>query len=113
MNAFMMAVFNTVMGMGTVFVVLIFISLIISLFVYIPAAQEKLRSVFGHSKEENIAEEETVPEIPEVEEENLINDEELVAVLMAAIAASSEGAVSADKLIVRSVRRVKRRYRNQ
>lgn len=111
MNAFMMAVFNTVMGMGTVFVVLIFISLIISLFVYIPAAQEKLRSVFGHSKEENIAEEETVPEIPE--EENLMNDEELVAVLMAAIAASSEGAVSADKLIVRSVRRVKRRYRNQ
>lgn len=110
MDAFIMAVFNTLMGMGTVFVVLIFISLIISLFIYIPAAQEKLQSVFGRSKKEIVVEEETVPEeILETEEENLIDDGELVAVLMAAIAASSEGAVSADKLIVRSVRRVKRR----
>lgn len=109
MNAFMMAVFNTLMGMGTVFVVLIFISLIISLFAYIPAAQEKLRSVFGRSKEANIEEEQTVSEIPEIEEEDLVDDGELVAILMAAIAASSEGAVSTDKLIVRSVRRVKRR----
>ena len=40
---FMTALLNTLMGMGTVFAVLIFISLIISLFVYIPAVEQKIQ----------------------------------------------------------------------
>ena len=36
MNVFEQALLNTLMGMGTVFAVLIFISLLISLFVYFP-----------------------------------------------------------------------------
>lgn len=34
---------NTLMGMGTVFVMLIFISLLISLFGYIPKLEEKIK----------------------------------------------------------------------
>ena len=41
------ALLNTLMGMGTVFAVLIFISLIISLFVYIPAVEQKIQNFFG------------------------------------------------------------------
>lgn len=110
MNDFMMAVFHTLMGMGTVFVVLIFISLIISLFVYIPVVEGKIKSVFRRSEKENVNEKaEMISNVQEIEESNLTNDQELVAVIMAAIVASSDGAVSADKLVVRSIRRVKRR----
>ena len=45
-----------------------------------------------------------------VEEEELVDDGELVAVITAAIMAANGGAaVSADKLVVRSIKRVKRR----
>ena len=36
---------NTLMGMGTVFVMLIFISLLISLFGYIPKLEEKIKNI--------------------------------------------------------------------
>ena len=74
-------------------------------------------------KRKKLEEEERVPERPaarrpilpdpveEEEEENLIYDGELVAVIMAAILASTGGAVSADKLVVRSIRRVKSKNR--
>ena len=43
-------------------------------------------------------------------EEELVDDGELVAVITAAIMAANGGAaVSADKLVVRSIKRVKRR----
>ena len=35
---------NTILGMGTVFVILIFISILISLFKYIPALEEKFKN---------------------------------------------------------------------
>ena len=113
---FMTALLNTLMGMGTVFAVLIFISLIISLFVYIPAVEQKIQYFFNglkKGKNDSAPKEvaETLQEETEQseEEEELIDDAQLVAVIMAAIAASSDGAVSADKLIVRSVRRVSTR----
>ncbi len=101
------AALNTVMGMGTVFIVLILISLIISCFSFIPKIQksfaEKKNKAESDQKE---AVDNTIAQIEEREEE-LADDLELVAVISAAIAAS-EGAASADGFVVRSVRRVRR-----
>lgn len=92
---------NTLLGMGTVFVVLIFISFIISLFNYIPAIQAK----FSKKKEEPAVStvEETPAETANTEE--LSDDLELVAVISAAIAAH-EG-TSTDGFVVRSIKRRK------
>lgn len=106
------ALLNTLMGMGTVFVVLIVISLIISLFKYIPALERKFKSVSRKKASKNVpVEDKPAPKRPvlvQEEEEEEMGDE-LIAVIMAAIVASSGGAVSADKLKIRSVRRVNRR----
>ncbi len=104
------AALNTLLGMGTVFVVLILISLIISCF--------KLVSVFenrGKNKKTETKEAAPTPakavKAP-VEEENLTDDLELVAVIAAAIAAS-EGAASTDGLVVRSIRKAnKNKWQN-
>jgi len=100
------AFMNTVIGMGTVFCVLILISVIISLFVFIPKIQASLT---GKKKKEAQPEaakgtaENTVAQA--AEEEDVSDDLELVAVIAAAIAAS-EGAASTDGFVVRSIRRV-------
>ena len=92
---------NTILGMGTVFIVLIFISIIISLMKYIPALQEKFSK---KNKGSNNKEEAFVAETPVKEEaQQGINDTELVAVITAAIAAS-EGKNQSD-FIVRSIKR--------
>jgi len=93
---------NTLMGMGTVFIVLILISLIISCFNFIPKIQEK----FGKKTETTTTAAVAAPVIAApATEENLADDLELVAVISAAIAAS-EGAASTDGFVVRSIRRV-------
>ncbi|MBQ8592586.1 MAG: OadG family protein [Lachnospiraceae bacterium] len=97
------AALNTVLGMGTVFAVLILISLIISLFGYIPkiqAAFSKKKTVEAPVKETAV--DNTIAQI--IEKEELSDDLELVAVIAAAIAAS-EGATSTDGFVVRSIRR--------
>lgn len=96
---------NTLLGMGTVFVVLILISLIISCFGFIPKVQAKL----ARKKESGEAAHATgidkaVARIAEQEEST--DDLELVAVIAAAIAAS-EGAASTDGFVVRSIKRRK------
>ena len=94
------AALNTLMGMGTVFILLILISCIIALLKYVPRIVEK----FGKKETE-----EPAPAAPAVIEETAVeeaeeaDDLELVAVITAAIAAS-EG-TSADGLVVRSIRR--------
>lgn len=97
------ALSNTVMGMGTVFAVLIFISLIISCFKLIPKITEakdrrkdrKLNNVVADDvKEEKIVCSDSV---------NLTDDLELVAVIASAIAASKN--TSTDNFVVRSIRR--------
>ncbi len=106
------ALLNTVMGMGTVFIVLIFISFIISLFKYIPVIQEKFSK-----KEQQKAPVKKQAKAPEPvvyddkDEEELVDDAELVAVITAAIMASCQtaNAVSADKLVVKSIRRARKR----
>jgi sodium pump decarboxylase gamma subunit len=102
---------NTLIGMGTVFVVLIFISFIISLFKYLPALFAKKPKVEPEKK----AEVKPAPAAPvaPVVSENLMDDAELVAVITAAVYAACEseggaGAVSRDKLIVRSIKRARR-----
>lgn len=95
---------NTLLGMGTVFVVLIFISFIISLFKYLPALFAKKTKL---PEAKPVAASGVQPE----KNENLMKDAELVAIITAAIytaeAHSVTGAVSKDKLIVRSIRRAR------
>ncbi len=104
------AVLNTVLGMGTVFIILIFISFLIGLFRYISVAEKYLKE-----RKEKQAKTQQVEEIPVVlssppsEEETgeeTGEEEELVAVITAAIAQASGS--EASGLIVRSIRRVKR-----
>ncbi len=89
---------NTLMGMGTVFVVLILISLIIYCFRYISVLSDKMS---GREKKQ-----EKQPEVPQTAEQPgqaLTDDLELVAVISAAIAAN-EG-TSTDSFVVRSIHR--------
>ena len=93
---------NTLMGMCTVFTVLILIYGIISLFNFIPkieAAMKKKNSQPAAATSVDNA----ISQI--VESEELTDDLELVAVISAAIAAY-EGASSTDGYVVRSIKRV-------
>lgn len=91
---------NTVLGMGTVFAVLIFIAFIISLFKYIPDIQKK----FGRKKEADVSVAPAAVPVQAVQED-VTDDGELIAVIAAAIAAS-EG-TSTDGFVVRSIKRRK------
>ncbi|MBQ9609192.1 MAG: OadG family protein [Lachnospiraceae bacterium] len=103
---------NTLLGMGTVFVVLIFISFIISLFKYLP-------KLFGKKKDKEDEKESKepvsipapIPSLVPAGGENLANNDELVAVITAAIYAAesaSGNSYSKDTLIVRSIKRANR-----
>ena len=94
---------NTLMGMGTVFVVLILIALLISCFNFIP----KMQAAFAKKeKKAETAVNNAVAQIVENEAVQEEDDLELIAVIAAAIAAS-EGAASADGYVVRSIRRIR------
>ena len=133
------ALVNTVLGMGTVFAVLIFISVLIGLFALIPKLEEMLKK--KNTSEINIPERNvaeinttkinaakteistteintqkvnTVTAMPSLDmnpqlEENLVDDKELVAVITAAIMASMGENVPADGLVVRSIRKVNKK----
>lgn len=95
------AALNTLIGMGTVFAVLILISLIISCFGVIPKIQANMakkksaEAVVESAAAQSAVQEETVDET---------DDLELVAVIAAAVAAC-QGAASTDGFVVRSIRR--------
>lgn len=96
------AALNTLIGMGTVFAVLILISALISCFKLIPKMQAAMAKK-KQPKEENSGVDNAVAQI--VEQEATVeetDDLELVAVIAAAIAAS-EGAVTTDGFVVRSI----------
>lgn len=105
-DAMTKAALNTIIGMGTVFIVLILISFIIALFGFIPKIQAKMAE--RKNKKEETSIDNTISQIVEKEEVDVTDDYELVAVIAAAIAAS-EGAASTDGFVVRSVRKVNRR----
>ena len=101
------AALNTLMGMGTVFAVLILIIALISSFALIP----KIQAAFSGKKEEKKdTTDKVVEQIITKEEvaysEDLSDDAELVAVIAAAIAAY-EGSGSASGYVVRSLKRRK------
>lgn len=93
---------NTLLGMGTVFTVLILISFIISAFGLIPKVQAKFSKKNKAAESKTATVDNTIAQI--IEKEELSDDLELVAVIAAAIAAS-EGATSTDGFVVRSIRR--------
>ena len=96
------AVINTVMGVGMVFAVLIFLIFVISLMKYV--------NVIGNKNEEpkKAAPKPApvAPAAPVVVEEDVTDDLELVAVIAAAIAASEN--TSTDSFVVRSIKKVNR-----
>jgi sodium pump decarboxylase gamma subunit len=96
------AALNTLIGMGTVFVVLILISLIISLFGYIPKIQAKFTKKNETAEAPKPAPVVAAPVVEE--EEELSDDSELVAVIAAAIAAY-EGSAAVEGFQVRSIKR--------
>lgn len=100
------AALNTLLGMGSVFAVLILISLIISSFGLISKMQTK--SAEKSAKEEAQAAAGiaagAAASVSAQEEIDASDDYELAAVIAAAIAAS-EGAASTDGFVVRSIRR--------
>lgn len=107
----MKAAMDTLMGMGTVFVVLILISFIIWMMGFISKVQNKQNKKADEGKKEDVktiktdAVDNTIAQIIEKEEQAVLADDlELVAVIAAAIAAS-EGAVSTDGFVVRSIRK--------
>ena len=96
---------NTLIGMATVFIILIFIIFIIDAFKYISVFEEKLAKKPGELTKEEIKLKEEVST-----QENLPEDQELVAVISAAIMAYEEEN-NTDGLIVRSLKKSKRRQR--
>lgn len=126
---------NTLIGMCTVFVILIFISFIISLLKYVPMLFDKESRAVRKAEKEAAKEENTdkeksnevsqdeagkteqIVDIVNVSTgESVMNDSQLVAVITAAVAAYSEGNGQAtfvnypsnDKLIAHKIRRIKR-----
>lgn len=107
------ALLNTVIGMGIVFVVLIFISYIISLLKYIPKLIEKFTNNNNPDnieprQEPAIDHETSVKETADSVEISMTDNAELVAVITAAIMASMENDAPMDGLVVRSIRKINR-----
>ena len=98
---------NTLMGMGVVFLVLIFISWLISMFKYISVFEAKMKQKKAPAPSAAPAAV-PAPAPAAAPAEEACDDTELVSVIAAAIAAS-EGRESADGLIVRSIKRVPNR----
>lgn len=100
------AAMNTLIGMGTVFLVLILISLIISAMGLIPRVQEALtkRKTQTGAAEESAAVVAAPIETAAPAVEVQSDEYELVAVIAAAIAAS-RGETSTDGFVVRSIRK--------
>lgn len=98
------AALNTLLGMGTVFAVLILICFIISAFGLISKVENAMKNKASKKEIKEEAVNNTIAQIEEREE--LADDLELVAVIAAAIA-SYEG-TSTDGFVVRSIRKANR-----
>lgn len=90
---------NTVVGIGVVFIVLIVICVLISLFKYLPGSGAKQAK-----KQQEAAAAVAGAPAAAAAETNLTDDKELVAVITAAVAASM-GTTSTDGFVVRSIKK--------
>lgn len=105
------AALNTLIGMATVFTVLILISFIISCFRIIPklqnsAAERKARKMEASSDVKVIAQKDIAANPAGEDIADQSDDLELAAVIAAAVAAY-EGSASTDGFVVRSIRRLR------
>lgn len=96
---------NTLLGMGTTFVILILLCLIISCFAFIGKSQENKKKKAAAVKEA----EAPAPAPAAAVEEEVADDDELIAVIAAAVAAS-EGQTTTDGFVVRSIRKARRKF---
>lgn len=103
---------NTLIGIGVVFSVLILISLLISCFKYINIAETALKNKKENSTQVAAAGmDNTIAQIVKKEEEELVDDLELAAVISAAVAAYTGS--STDGFVVRSIKKSnKKRWQN-
>ena len=97
------AALNTVICMSIVFAVLMFISLLINGFKIFPYLEAQKKAKAEAAAKAVVADNSVVTQIEQREEQELVDDTELVAVIAAAIAAY-EG-TSTDGFVVRSIRR--------
>ncbi len=96
---------NTLIGMGTVFCMLILIMFIIMALGLVPKVVDSFKS---NETEKEASIDNTIPGIIEREEAADTDDNELIAVIAAAIAAASEASsVSTDNFVVRSIKRIR------
>ena len=99
------AVMNTLIGMGTVFVVLILISIIIFLLKFVPKMFEKKKAEQEAVKQEKPA----AKAVAKQEEVPVTDNTQIIAVITAAIAAQMEAetgvCVPADGLVIRSIKK--------
>ncbi len=103
------AALNTVMGLGIVFLTLLFLSWLIGKLHYIPELIEKMGKKEAPAAPAQTAAPAAAP-VAAVEED-LTDDLELVAVITAAIAAS--GTTSGDGFVVRSIKKANKRNRQR
>ena len=93
---------NFVIGLGTVFVILIFLTFVISLFGKVAGAAGSKKP--APAEEKKPASVPVPAAVPAEEEEDVTDDAELVAVIAAAIVASEN--TSTDGFVVRSIKKV-------
>lgn len=95
---------NTLMGLGIVFAMLVFLTFVISLFRFISKIEGKSQPETGTMPEPELVQTVQIQQQPVISQQD---DQELIAVIAAAIAAY-EG-TSADGFVVRSIRKASRK----
>lgn len=96
---------NTLMGIGIVFLMLVFLSFVIGLFKYISKIQDNLTKKKAQEEAPAAAPAAAVVPVAEAADEDFADDLELVAVISAAIAAYEN--TSGDSFVVRSIKKSK------
>lgn len=99
---------NTLMGMGTVFLVLIFISIIIGQFEKIGNIATKIENAKLNKELADEAGQNDSTPVNVTAGNNPMDDGELVAVITAAVVAANVAGGGSDNLIVRSIRKARR-----
>ena len=102
---------NTIIGITTVVCVLVFLSILISLFVHVSKLEALIERIKNRNnnkeiKTESVNKTDVANNVADTEAD-YVDDLELVAVITAAIAASAQ--TSSDGFVVRSIKRVSRR----